>query len=155
MQFPLNVTVTLASPEGQLMEMRDTFLKYLAQQGEYDTYPFGRSVLMDFTSNTMVTLLQMQFVHTLGASSVLFDWKSGWLEFTAAPDMHSPRTRSQSSERYQQAHQVFAMPCPSIWHQNIMNHPFNALQAVSLQAKVIHDSSIKTARTEGEFGFRL
>jgi len=73
MQFPLNVTVTLASPEGQLMEMRDTFLKYLAQQGEYDTYPFCRSALMNFTSNTMVTLLQMHFVHTLGASSVLFE----------------------------------------------------------------------------------
>ena len=59
--------------EGQLMEMRDAFLKYLAQQGEYDTYPFCRSALMNFTSNTMVTLLQMHFVHTLGASSVLFE----------------------------------------------------------------------------------
>ena len=67
-KLQLNVTVTSALQEGQLMEMRDAFLKYLAQQGEYDTYPFDRSALMNFTSNTvtMVTLLLMHFVHTLG-----------------------------------------------------------------------------------------
>ena len=38
----LNVTVTSASPEGQLTEMRDAFLKNLAQEGGFDTYPFGK-----------------------------------------------------------------------------------------------------------------
>ena len=38
----LNVTVTSASPEGQLTEMRDAFLKNLAQESGYDTYPFGK-----------------------------------------------------------------------------------------------------------------
>ena len=31
-----------ASPEGQITEMRHAFLKNLAQEGGYDTYPFGK-----------------------------------------------------------------------------------------------------------------
>ena len=38
----MNVTVSSASPEGQLTEMRDAFLKNLAQEGGYDSYPFGK-----------------------------------------------------------------------------------------------------------------
>ena len=37
-----NVTITSASLEGQLTEMRDAFLKNLAQECGYDTYPFGK-----------------------------------------------------------------------------------------------------------------
>ena len=40
-KLQLNVTVTSALQKGQIMEMRDSFLKYLAQQVGYDTYPFG------------------------------------------------------------------------------------------------------------------
>ena len=40
-KLQLNVSVTSASPQRQLTEMRDAFLKNLAEGGGYDSYPFG------------------------------------------------------------------------------------------------------------------
>jgi hypothetical protein len=78
-KLQLNVTVSSASRQGQLTEMRDAVLKILAEEllKKVDMIPIYfstlRSASTDFASYTMGTQVQMGFVLTLVASSVLFE----------------------------------------------------------------------------------
>jgi len=84
--------VTSASPEGQLTEMRDAFLKNLAQEGGYDTYPLGKPekrVHGLYIKHDGDTAAACRCILSIPYPPPLSFWSKNQNDFTAAPDMDS------------------------------------------------------------------